>query len=69
MDELMAQKNFEQFAWRMEGLPTFDLPQVHGGGHFGVGGVKGQMGDAFGSPGGKQSTFFCVVEDILMKPY
>lgn len=53
VDELMAKTDFEGFARRMEGEPSFEYPNVHGGGHFGVGGVLGTLGDAFNSPGGK----------------
>ncbi|KAK3396984.1 hypothetical protein B0T20DRAFT_356175 [Sordaria brevicollis] len=51
VEELMEKTNFTDFARRMEGLPSFDYPNVHGGGHFGVGGVLGTLGDAFNSPG------------------
>ncbi|RPA75967.1 Di-copper centre-containing protein [Ascobolus immersus RN42] len=49
--ELNAKTNFKDFAYRMEGLPSFDYPNVHGGGHFGVGGVLGTFGDSNNSPG------------------
>lgn len=55
VDELMVKTDFEGFARRMEGEPSFDYPNVHGGGHYGVGGVLGTLGDAYNSPGGKSS--------------
>lgn len=53
IDEMMSKKDFGAFARRTEGEPSFDVKNVHGGGHFGIGGVLGSMGDAFNSPGGE----------------
>jgi hypothetical protein len=32
--------------------PNFVTTNLHGGGHFGIGGSLGDMGDAYNSPGG-----------------
>ncbi|KAF3916223.1 Tyrosinase [Arthrobotrys entomopaga] len=42
---------YEDFAFRLENVPIFTIPNVHGAGHFGVGGALGAMGDVYGSPG------------------
>lgn len=51
--ELNQKTTFTEFARRMEALPGWSQLNVHGAGHFGVGGLLGNMGDAFNSPGGK----------------
>lgn len=50
-DEVLTQPDYGHFARRLEALPSWDMKNVHGGGHFGVGGVLGSMGDAYNSPG------------------
>lgn len=50
--EVLAQKDYTAFAKRVENVPSFDEPNVHGSGHFGVGGVLGTIGNAANSPGG-----------------
>ena len=46
----LSQPDFGWFARTVEGSPSFDASGVHGGGHFGVGGTLGQMGDLYVSP-------------------
>ncbi|KAF2745875.1 monooxygenase [Sporormia fimetaria CBS 119925] len=48
--ELMKSPDYTTFAFNMEGIPSFDVPAVHGSGHFGVGGVLGQLGNVENSP-------------------
>jgi tyrosinase len=44
--------DFPTFARNLEGFPSFDIPTIHGGGHFGVGGTLGTLGaDPYFSPG------------------
>ncbi|KAA8911392.1 hypothetical protein FN846DRAFT_792268 [Sphaerosporella brunnea] len=50
-DEVMAEPDYGAFARRLEALPSWAMKNVHGGGHFGVGGILGTMGDAYNSPG------------------
>jgi tyrosinase len=45
------QPTFGHFARVMEGGPSFEASGIHGGGHYGVGGTHGQMGDLYTSPG------------------
>lgn len=35
----------------MEGFASFEIPNIHGGGHFGIGGSLGTMGNPYYSPG------------------
>ncbi|KAI5842479.1 hypothetical protein DFP73DRAFT_515115 [Morchella snyderi] len=51
IEEMMSKTTYGAFARRTEGEPSFDVKNVHGGGHFGVGGVLGAIGDAYNSPG------------------
>ncbi|KAK4222129.1 tyrosinase [Podospora fimiseda] len=46
----LAEEDFGWFNTRVEGFPSFEASGVHGGGHYGVGGTLGQMGDLFVSP-------------------
>ncbi|KAK4683049.1 hypothetical protein QC764_121700 [Podospora pseudoanserina] len=46
----LSQPDFGWFNAVVEGSPSFDASGVHGGGHFGVGGTFGQMGDLYTSP-------------------
>jgi tyrosinase len=46
----LSQPDFGWFARIVEGGPDYDLSGVHGGGHYGVGGSLGQMGDLYNSP-------------------
>ncbi|KAF3910242.1 hypothetical protein ABW21_db0203966 [Orbilia brochopaga] len=41
---------YEDFAYRLENLPVFTTPNLHGAGHFGVGGALGEFGDVYASP-------------------
>lgn len=50
---VMSQPDYTSFAFAIENVPSFDQPNIHGSGHFGVGGVLGTIGDAYNSPGGK----------------
>lgn len=49
--KVLAQPDYTSFAFELEGIPSFTQPSIHGGGHFGVGGALGTMGDAYNSPG------------------
>ncbi|KAK3997446.1 tyrosinase [Cladorrhinum sp. PSN332] len=46
----LSQPDFGWFNTLVEGFPSFEASGVHGGGHYGVGGTLGQMGDLFLSP-------------------
>ncbi|KAI4611632.1 uncharacterized protein J4E87_010482 [Alternaria ethzedia] len=50
LDTVMAQADYGWFARTIEGGTAWDDSQIHAGGHFGVGGTYGQMGDPFASP-------------------
>lgn len=50
---VLNQPNYTKFARQLEGGPSFAIPAIHAGGHFGVGGMLGQAGDAANSPGGE----------------
>ncbi|TLD27844.1 Di-copper centre-containing protein [Venturia nashicola] len=49
--DVLAQKDYTSFARAIENVPSFDQPNIHGSGHFGVGGVLGTIGNAANSPG------------------
>ena len=49
---VLAQEDYTSFARAIENVPTFDQPNIHGSGHFGVGGVLGTIGNPANSPGG-----------------
>jgi tyrosinase len=51
VEKVLAQPDYTSFARELEGVPTFDRPNIHGSGHFGVGGVLGNAGNAANSPG------------------
>lgn len=53
VDHVLSQADYTSFAFAIENVPSFDQPNIHGSGHFGVGGVLGTIGDAYNSPGGK----------------
>ncbi|KAF3929394.1 Tyrosinase [Dactylella cylindrospora] len=44
-------KDFYDFDKIVEGGPSFEASGVHGGGHYGIGGTLGTMGDLYVSPG------------------
>lgn len=52
VEEVLSQPDYTSFAKQIENLPSFDQPNIHGSGHFGVGGVLGTIGNAANSPGG-----------------
>lgn len=56
VDHVLDQQDYTSFAFAIENVPSFDQPNIHGSGHFGVGGVLGTIGDAYNSPGGKVIT-------------
>ena len=49
--QVQAQPDYTSFARAIENIPSFDEPNIHGSGHFGVGGVLGTIGNAANSPG------------------
>ncbi|KAK8021782.1 hypothetical protein PG990_006920 [Apiospora arundinis] len=51
VEEVLEQPDYASFARTIEKVPTFDAPNVHGSGHFGIGGVLGTIGNAENSPG------------------
>lgn len=53
VDVVLATPDYTAFARAIENVPSFDQPNIHGSGHFGVGGALGTIGDAYNSPGGK----------------
>lgn len=53
IDHVESQPDYTSFARALENIPSFNHPNIHGGGHFGVGGVLGTLGNSAHSPGGK----------------
>jgi tyrosinase len=51
VQQVLDQPNYRAFARKVEGEPTFAVPNIHGSGHFGVGGALGTAGSAENSPG------------------
>jgi len=47
----MDQPDFYSFDKSVEGGPSFEASGIHGGGHYGIGGTLGIMGDLYVSPG------------------
>lgn len=52
VQNVLQQPDYTSFARTLENIPSFASPNIHGSGHFGVGGVLGMMGSAPNSPGG-----------------
>ncbi|KAF2032406.1 Di-copper centre-containing protein [Setomelanomma holmii] len=50
VDKVLNQLDYGWMARTLEGGTSFDQSKIHAGGHFGVGGTFGQMGDPFASP-------------------
>ncbi|KAF1980068.1 monooxygenase, partial [Bimuria novae-zelandiae CBS 107.79] len=48
--KVLEQPDYTSFARELEGSPSLDFMNIHGSGHFGVGGVLGQIGNAANSP-------------------
>ena len=48
---VLSQPDYTSFAYALEGIPSFSQPNIHGGGHFGLGGLLGQAGNQYNSPG------------------
>jgi tyrosinase len=48
---VLSQPDYTSFAYALEGTPSFEARNIHGSGHFGVGGVLGTAGNAANSPG------------------
>jgi tyrosinase len=53
VQKVLDQPDFASFDRQMEGEPDWFPPAIHAGGHFGIGGMLGQAGNAANSPGGK----------------
>lgn len=53
VDHVEIQPDYTSFARALENIPSFSAPNIHGSGHFGVGGVLGTLGNSAHSPGGK----------------
>lgn len=52
VQKVLDQPDFASFDRQMEGEPDWFPPAIHAGGHFGIGGMLGQAGNAANSPGG-----------------
>jgi tyrosinase len=52
VQKVLDQPDFARFDRQMEGEPDWFPPAIHAGGHFGIGGMLGQAGNAANSPGG-----------------
>ncbi|KAF9889993.1 hypothetical protein FE257_006673 [Aspergillus nanangensis] len=50
VDHVQSQPDYTTFARALENVPVFSQPNIHGSGHFGVGGVLGQLGNQAQSP-------------------
>lgn len=55
----LSQPDFGWFDRVVEGAPSFNASGIHGGGHYGVGGTLGVMGDLYNSPAGTTVVIFC----------
>lgn len=53
VEYVLSQPDYTSFVFAIKNVPSFDQLNIHGSGHFGVGGVLGTIGDAYNSPGGK----------------
>ena len=53
VQKVLDQPDFASFDRQMEGEPDWFPPAIHAGGHFGIGGMLGQAGNAANSPGGE----------------
>jgi tyrosinase len=53
LQRTLAEPTFNDFAHTLEGSRSFGVANIHGSGHFGVGGILGQAGNAANSPGGR----------------
>ncbi|BCS25562.1 tyrosinase family protein [Aspergillus puulaauensis] len=51
VDHVQNQTDYASFARALENIPSFTQPNIHGSGHFGVGGVLGTLGNQYESPG------------------
>ncbi|KAJ5585486.1 uncharacterized protein N7459_005286 [Penicillium hispanicum] len=51
VDHVQSQPDYTTFARAIENIPNFSQPNIHGSGHFGVGGVLGTLGNSALSPG------------------
>lgn len=58
VEKVLAQNDYTSFARALENVPDFNVPNIHGSGHFGVGGVLGTIGNAANSPGGTLAYYF-----------
>jgi len=50
----ISQSDYGHFDSVVQGGPSFELSGLHGGGHYGVGGTLGEMGDLYNSPAGEK---------------
>ncbi|KAJ0415561.1 hypothetical protein BJY00DRAFT_293349 [Aspergillus carlsbadensis] len=51
VNHVQSQPDYTSFARALENIPAFTEPNIHGSGHFGVGGVLGTIGNQYESPG------------------
>jgi len=52
VNHVESQSDYTSFARALGSTPSFTQPNIHGSGHFGVGGVLGILGNSALSPGG-----------------
>lgn len=57
VEHVASQPDYTTFVRALENIPSFDEPNIHGSGHFGVGGVLGTLGNVNHSPGGELSFY------------
>jgi tyrosinase len=51
-EDTISKSDYGHFMRAVEGETNFEHSGIHGGGHYGVGGTLGEMGDLFNSPSG-----------------
>jgi tyrosinase len=53
VEHVLSQPDYTTFARALKNIPNFSQPNIHGSGHFGIGGVLGTLANSALSPGGK----------------
>lgn len=64
VNHVESQDDYTSFARALENIPSFTQPNIHGSGHFGVGGVLGTLGNSALSPGG-MSQVLSIIQDRI----
>lgn len=57
VERTLSHGSFREFDMDVQGWITPETMTIHGGGHLGVGGLFGTVGDVYSSPGGKSNIF------------